>query len=131
MWLSFTLWMARTASLPPPNTFNLRAFGAVGDGVTNDGPALQRALNALPSAAGGTLVVPAGRYAIASPVSKDSSGLTNPVTIRGGASSTTVNTKGAGAQLSHGLDLTSEFVIKTGQATVALALTNLASLLIT
>jgi hypothetical protein len=123
--------MAPTASPPPPNTLNLRAFGAVGDGVTNDGPALQRALNALASAAGGTLVVPAGRYAIASPVSKDFSGLKNPVTIRGVASSTTVNTRGGGAQLSHGLDLTSEFVIKTGEATVALALTNLASLLIT
>jgi uncharacterized repeat protein (TIGR03803 family) len=111
--------------------FNLRVFGAVGDGVTDDGPALQRALNALASAGGGTLVVPAGRYAIASPVSKDFSGLKKPVTIRGVASSTTVNTRGNGEQLSHGLDLTSEFVIKTGQATVALALSNLASLLIT
>lgn len=128
--MSFALWMSRTASPSPPATFNLRAFGAVGDGVTNDGPALQRALNALASAAGGTLVVPAGRYAIASPVSKNFSGLKNPVTIRGVASSTAVNTKGDGAQLSHGLDLTSAFVIKTGQATVALALTNVASLLI-
>lgn len=130
VWLSVALWIARTASRPP-STFNLRAFGAVGDGATNDGPALQSALDALASAGGGTLVVPAGRYAITSAVSKDFSGLKNPVTIRGVASSTRVNTRGHGEQLSHGLDLTSEFVIKTNQATDALALSNLASLLIT
>lgn len=131
VWLSFAFWIARTASPRRPINFNLRGFGAVGDGVTNDGPALQLALDALRSAGGGTLVVPAGRYAIATPVSKDFSGLKNPVTIRGAASSTAIDTKGGGEQLSHGLDLASEFVIKTGHPAVALALTDVASLLLT
>src|SRR5215204_1003383 len=56
--------------------FVLTEFGAAGDGVTDDGPALQAALDALAEAGGGTLLVPAGRYAIVTPVSKDFGGLT-------------------------------------------------------
>ena len=48
--------------------FNLADFGAVGDGVTDDGPALQAALDAVVAAGGGTLLVPAGRFVIATPV---------------------------------------------------------------
>src|SRR3954454_10950713 len=55
-------------------TVNLMSYGAVGDGVTDDGPALQQALDALASAGGGTLIIPSGKYAIASPVSKDFGG---------------------------------------------------------
>src|ERR1041384_515275 len=44
--------------------------GAVGDGVTDDGPALQCALDALAAAGGGQLQVPAGHYAILTPVQK-------------------------------------------------------------
>src|SRR4030095_4053246 len=98
---------------PPPNDFNLQAFGAVGDGVHDDGPALQSALNAIANAGGGTLIVPAGHFALNTPVVKDFSGLASSVTIRGVASSTLINTKGSGEQVTHGLDLTSEFVIKT------------------
>ena len=43
-------------------------FGSKGDGVTDDGPAFQRALDALAEAGGGTLFVPAGHYFIGSPV---------------------------------------------------------------
>ncbi|MEV7675094.1 glycosyl hydrolase family 28-related protein [Streptomyces sp. NPDC088752] len=43
---------------------NARAAGAVGDGVTNDAPALQAAVNALAAAGGGTLYLPAGRYVL-------------------------------------------------------------------
>jgi hypothetical protein len=130
MLLTFAPRSARTAP-PPPNNFDLRAYGAVGDGVTNDGPALQSALNAIASAGGGTLIVPAGHYAIITPVSKDFTGLASSVVIRGVASSTTINTKGSGEQISHGLDLTSEFVIKVGHPNVALALSGLTTLLIT
>lgn len=99
----------------PPVTLNLRDFGAVGDGTTNDGPALQNALNALAAAGGGTLIVPAGRYAIATPVSKDFTGLAQYVSIQGVESSTLVPPPtSSGMVLSRGLDLVSEFYPRTG-----------------
>ena len=45
--------------------YNVKAFGAKGDGVTDDTSAFQKALNAL-SSTGGTLAVPSGSYLIAS-----------------------------------------------------------------
>src|SRR5688572_16542555 len=50
---------------------NLADYGAVGDGVADDGPAFQSALDALADAGGGTLHVPAGFYLIKTPVIKD------------------------------------------------------------
>lgn len=44
---------------------DVKAFGATGDGVTNDAPAIQAALDSLPST-GGTVFVPAGTYQITS-----------------------------------------------------------------
>lgn len=120
-----TLSLSTSAS-----TFDLTTFGAVGDGIADDGPALQSALNAIANAGGGTLMVPAGRYAIITPVRKDFSGLSATLTILGVASSTPVNTQGSGQELTRGLDLTSEFVIKTGTGTTALTLVGLDSLLI-
>lgn len=40
--------------------FDIRAFGATGDGVTNDAPATPAAIDACHQAGGGTVVVPAG-----------------------------------------------------------------------
>ncbi|MBQ7064818.1 MAG: glycoside hydrolase family 28 protein [Firmicutes bacterium] len=42
--------------------FNVRQYGAVADGVTNDGPAIQRAVDDCTAAGGGRVLVPAGRY---------------------------------------------------------------------
>jgi Pectate lyase superfamily protein len=64
-------------------TLNVRDFGATGDGTTDDGPAFQKALDALATAGGGTLFVPAGKYAIATPVSNDFSGSAASITITG------------------------------------------------
>lgn len=113
----------------PGDTFNLLSFGAVGDGTHDDGPALQAALNAIANAHGGTLIVPAGQFAIVTPVIKDFS-FANSVEIRGVASTTLINTKGTGEQISHGLDLTSQFVIKTGYPNIGLQITSLRNLLI-
>ncbi|MCA1622073.1 MAG: carboxypeptidase regulatory-like domain-containing protein, partial [Acidobacteria bacterium] len=110
-------------------TFVLTDFGAVGDGVTDAGPALQAALDALAAAGGGTLLVPAGRYAIVTPVSKDFGGLTSPVDISGVVSNTEPAPPTAGGQdLTSGLDLTSEFLPKTGEAAPAIWLSRLQSL---
>src|SRR5258705_1276712 len=56
---SATTKHSRQLSLSSPfTTLNLRDFGAIGDGVANDGPALQQALKALASAGGGNRFVP-------------------------------------------------------------------------
>ncbi|MCA1817716.1 MAG: carboxypeptidase regulatory-like domain-containing protein, partial [Acidobacteria bacterium] len=109
---------------------DLRDFGAVGDGSTDDAPALQAALDALADAGGGTLFVPAGRYALASPVARDFSGVASSITISGVESSTQVNTKGGGDELTKGLDLTSEFVVRVGDQSTAIQLSGLDSLLV-
>jgi hypothetical protein len=47
---------------------HVRDFGAVGNGVADDGPAIQAAVNALKASGGGTLLFGSRRYRIASPV---------------------------------------------------------------
>ena len=112
--------------------FNLSDFNPAGDGVADDGPALQRAIDALAAAGGGTLFIPAGRYFVATPVSKDFSGVSAArVKILGVPSLTMPAPPTAdGQQLSAGLDLTSEIIPATGELHDAIRLTNLRDLLI-
>jgi len=53
-----------TAALPviPPARFNLSDYGAVGDGVTLNTAAFQKAVAAIEKAGGGHLIVPAGTF---------------------------------------------------------------------
>ncbi len=46
----------------PPTVFDIKAFGAVGDGKALDHPAINRAIEAAAHAGGGTIHVPAGTY---------------------------------------------------------------------
>lgn len=48
---------------PTPHVFDVRVFGATGDGTTIDSPAVNRAIKAASSAGGGTVLFPAGIYA--------------------------------------------------------------------
>ncbi len=113
------------------NTFDLSSFGAVGDGIADDGPALQNALNAIADAGGGTLLVPAGRYAIYTPVSKDFTGLAASLTILGVESLTPVPPPTAGGnEITHGLDLVSEFAPRTGELENAVSISGLETFLI-
>jgi hypothetical protein len=101
-------------------------FGANGDGVTDDGPAFQSALDALAEAGGGTLFVPGGRYFIASPIIKDFSGSNASITIQGVPSDTMPAPPTAtGDQLSLTLDLVSEIIPATGSVDSAFTLSNL------
>ncbi len=120
-----------TPSVGAEDIFTFTDFGAVGDGVTDDGPALQDALNAIAAAGGGTLFVPAGRYAIATPVEKDFSGLGASLTILGVESLTPVPPPNSpGDILTKGLDLLSEFAPRTGTQGVAIQLKGLQSFLV-
>ena len=47
---------------PTQSEFNIREFGAKGDGLTKDTAAIQKALDACATASGGTVLVPAGVY---------------------------------------------------------------------
>jgi hypothetical protein len=47
---------------PPADNFNVRSFGAAGDGRTIDTPSINRAIDAASVVGGGTVVFPAGSY---------------------------------------------------------------------
>src|SRR6266498_4170379 len=113
------------------DVFNLTDFGAVGDGVTDDGPALQNALDAMAEAGGGTLFVPAGRYAIITPVQKNFSGLASDISIFGVESLTPIPPANSSAEeLTRGLDLLSEFAPRTGEQGISISISGLQSFLI-
>jgi hypothetical protein len=57
--LSLYLFVAHTAS---KTVYNVRDYGAVGDGKTLDSPAIDKAIAACAEAGGGTVDVPAGTY---------------------------------------------------------------------
>jgi polygalacturonase len=54
---------AQSAPTGTPNAFNVRNFGAVGDGKSLDSPAINRAIEAAAASGGGTVYFPAGVYA--------------------------------------------------------------------
>ena len=66
--------------------FNVLDYGAVGDGVANDQPAIQAAVTACGDAGGGTVYAPKGTYLISAPVRM----LKSNVTLQGAGRSATV-----------------------------------------
>lgn len=72
--------------------FNVRDFGAVGDGIINDRAAIQAALDAAHNAGGGEVYIPAGIYAVTGNTSGSDSGalrVRDNVTIYGDGMGTT------------------------------------------
>jgi hypothetical protein len=119
-----------TASAQTVQIFNVADYGAVGNGVADDGPAFQSALDAIAEAGGGTLFVPAGLYLIKTPVTKDFSALNGgTVTIQGVPSTTEPAPPFAGGhELAESLDLVSEILPATGPNQSAFTITNLDTL---
>ncbi|MGC3988253.1 MAG: glycoside hydrolase family 28 protein [Chthoniobacteraceae bacterium] len=64
--LSPSLAKEAAAPLTPGGTYNVRDYGAKGDGTTKDTAAFEQALMACHLAGGGTVQVPAGNYCIGS-----------------------------------------------------------------
>lgn len=62
-WLLFFVGIVSTA-YAEPKIFNIKSFGAVGDGVAMETKAVQRAIDACHGAGGGTVRVPAGEFQI-------------------------------------------------------------------
>ncbi|MBN1783151.1 right-handed parallel beta-helix repeat-containing protein [bacterium] len=56
------LFMISIAALLPAAQYNVKDFGAAGDGKTIDSPAINNAINAAAEAGGGTVIFPAGTY---------------------------------------------------------------------
>ncbi|HUD22216.1 MAG TPA: glycosyl hydrolase family 28-related protein [Acidobacteriaceae bacterium] len=58
------LGAAKKPAAPPlsPMQFDVRTFGATGDGKTLDSPAINKAIEAAAAAGGGTVLFPAGNY---------------------------------------------------------------------
>ena len=129
--LCLILTCLSTNTFAAPQTLNLRDFGATGDGITDDGPAFQKALDALAAAGGGTLFIPEGKYVIATPVSKNFNGLASSITITGVESLTMpAPPTASGDELCRGLDLPSEVYPRTGVENVAISISGLRNLVI-
>jgi polygalacturonase len=72
--LALPLWAAPNPFTPPnfplpafpDKTYNVKDFGALGDGAANDTPAINQALEKCSAAGGGTVKFPAGKYAAGS-----------------------------------------------------------------
>ena len=57
------LWAGlAVAGAPRDGICNVREYGATGDGKTNDGAAIQRAIEDCAKAGGGVALLPAGNY---------------------------------------------------------------------
>ncbi len=71
-------WAGYRAGAPlpvdhPGDVYNVWDYGVTGDGLTDDAPAIQAAINDAAGAGGGVVFLPAGRYAIHSPLRVTSS----------------------------------------------------------
>jgi hypothetical protein len=123
-------WVARASP-----EFNVKAYGAVGDGLTDDTAAIQAALDACPSAAdaawihvnrGGAVVLPVGTYLISAPLL-----MRRGITIRGAGSectelcytATTGNVLSNGT-LAAGMSPTPTFRLSGFRVTIALGVTH-------
>jgi len=63
LWILATVAAAAAASTPPGGlAFDVRQYGAIGNGVTVDTAAIQQAIDAAATAGEGTVFFPPGRY---------------------------------------------------------------------
>jgi hypothetical protein len=93
-----TAWadsIGRTLSAKQQDSVSVKDFGATGDGVTDDAPAIQNGIDFVIGQGGGTLHFPAGTYQIGAKLSISKAGDAN-ITLQGA---------GKGTQLRTNLDI--------------------------
>ena len=77
---------ASTCALPNLPVFNVKNYGATGNGTTDDTVAIRNALSAAQAAGGGIIYLPAGTYAV-DPQSGDPTEFANKVPVGGSSTS--------------------------------------------
>lgn len=82
---------------PDELVFNVKDYGAVGDGVTDDTAAIQAAVDAATAALGGVVLLTAGTYNLANPVT-----IGTNVTVRGNSAIVKITTNQPGFILAVG-----------------------------
>ncbi len=82
---------------PESNSFNIREFGAVGDGSHDDTSAIQGAVDSVVLLGLGTVVVPAGNYKISGPITLASAPANNLSIIGEGPNVSIITQSAAGA----------------------------------
>jgi hypothetical protein len=108
--------MPSSLALPPRTVlFNAKDYGAVGDGVTNDRPAIQAAIDACHTAGGGEVSLPPGTYLINVHPTLANVGvlLTNNVRLRGSGreATTLLLASGANAHVVYFVDDSSDVAV--------------------
>lgn len=93
VWLALvsTLAVGVTPGVAEAATFDIRDYGATGNGSSNDTAAIQRTIDAAAAAGGGTVLVPPGTYK-----SANSLHLRSNITFRLDAGSTIIGAAGGG-----------------------------------
>lgn len=64
---ALSLLLSACSGNRPGNVYDITAYGAVGDGVSDDAAAIQRAIDECSAAGGGTVLVPAGKTFLCGP----------------------------------------------------------------
>jgi len=88
--------------------FDVRNYGTVGDGTTNDTAAIQTAIDAAHTAGGGTVYFPTGTYLISLGPSGGATGgitVTSNVTLQGSPGATITADSGAAASVKVGIGI--------------------------
>ena len=76
--------------VPRPQVFDVRDYGAAGDGIANDTAEIQAAIDAAASAGGGVVFFPAGTYLV-TPMSSPALAVTsNNITLQGSGNQNTI-----------------------------------------
>lgn len=96
--------------------FNVKDYGAVGDGVTNDAPAIQAAITACAAGGGAVVYLPAGTYLVTAPLIVPAY-----VTLAGaGRSATTISKTGTTTASTASSGIAKDAVVYIGTATPGL-----------